>query len=98
MQAEMEDEEAMAARAEQELRERLEAEAAAEAQRLKDEEERLAREEAEFQEGFGRIMQLSQSFTGKEAVGTAKMLSSDLSRRLYKEGMLSAKKDEKKRE
>ena len=98
MRIEMENEEAMAARAEQELQDRIQAEKEAHEQRAKDEAERQAREEQEFQEGFGRIMQLSQSFSGKSAVETAKILSSDVSRRLYKEGLLSKQKDDKKRD
>lgn len=98
MRKEMEDEEAMAAKIEAELEARR-AEEAAEKERLRiEEEKRQKREEAELQEHMHLIMKLSSHLQGKESQSTAQLLSSNMDRRLYKQGLLSAKSDDKKRE
>jgi ankyrin repeat protein len=98
MRKEMEDEEAMAAKMEAELAARL-VEEAAEKERLRvEEEERKKREEAELQEHMQLIMQLSSHLQGKDSQSTAQMLSSNMDRRLWKQGLLSAKNDEKKKQ
>jgi hypothetical protein len=97
LRREMEDEEAAAARAEEELKARIQVEYEAEKKRLEEEEKRKAEEEKEFQEGFGRLMIISQSLSGKMGVSTAQLLSGNIDRRLYKEGLLSRKKDDSKK-